>query len=88
MKRIVVLALSLVVVLGLPALAGTLPGPVSVAPSGPEAGGLWVPVQRRCYPSRCTCRGSRPAACSRDCRRDRVCSCTRSKYVCSLYVSG
>jgi hypothetical protein len=87
-KRGIVLIFALATVLGVPAAAAALPGPTSAAPHAPEAHGLWVPVQRRCYPSRCTCRGSRAIACTRDCRRDRVCTCVRGRYVCSLYVRG
>jgi hypothetical protein len=65
------------------AAAPLTPGPDTAGP----ASGLIVPVQRRCVPSRCGCRGSQTTWCSRDCRRDRLCSCVRGRYVCSLYVS-
>ena len=88
MRRIAVLAVCLAATLGVPPPAAAVPGPLFDVPSGPTGGGLLVPVRRRCVPSRCLCRGSQPTACTRDCRRDRVCSCVRGKYVCSLYVSG
>ncbi len=88
MKGGIVSIIALATVLAAPAVAAALPGPTSAGPLAPEARGLWVPVQRRCYPGRCTCRGSRAIACTRDCRRDRVCGCVRGRYVCSLYVSG
>jgi len=87
-KRGIVLVFALAAVLGVPAAAAALPGPTSAGALPLEGHALWVPVQRRCYPSRCTCRGSRAIACTRDCRRDRACACVRGKYVCSLYVSG
>ena len=89
MRRIAVLAVCLAAALGVPApAAAAVPGVMLDAPAGPSGGGLLVPVQRRCVPSRCACRGSQPTACTRDCRRDRICSCIRGRYVCSLYVSG
>jgi hypothetical protein len=87
-KRIAAGALCLWAALGAPPPAAAVPGLIRDAPAGPAVDSLVVPVQRRCVPSRCTCRGSRPTACSRDCRRDRLCSCIHGKYVCSLYVSG
>jgi hypothetical protein len=78
-KRIAAGALCLWAALGAPPPAAAVPGLIRDAPAGPAVDSLVVPVQRRCVPSRCTCR---------DCRRDRLCSCIHGKYVCSLYVSG
>jgi hypothetical protein len=56
-------------------------------PPAPGVGALGQQeAQKRCYPSRCSCRGMRAVQCSRDCRRDRRCACVQGKYVCSLYV--
>jgi hypothetical protein len=85
-KRSVALAFALAALLAVPAPGAALPGPAQLG-SAPGDGGLWVPVRgRRCYPSQCNCIGSRATACTRDCRRDRVCACRRGRYICSLYV--
>jgi hypothetical protein len=86
-RRIAVLAVCLAAALGVPPPAAAVSGLLFDVPRGPAGGGLLVPVQRRCVPSRCICRGSQPTACTRDCHRDRVCSCVRGRYVCSLYIS-
>lgn len=89
MKRLVVLALCLATGLSPPASTAAVLGPAYDAAGAAGSHGLLVPVQRRrCVPSRCGCSGSQPTWCTRDCRRDRICSCVRGRYVCSLYVGG
>jgi hypothetical protein len=85
-KRVLVLAYCLLAGISVPASA--LPGPVFDGAAAAPA--REVPVQaqqRRCVPSRCACRGSLKTRCSRDCRRDLLCSCVHGKYVCTLYVA-
>jgi len=86
-RRAVVLALCLFACMGvLPVLGAPVTGPVRGL-AGPVDSAAHLVQQRRCFPSSCTCDGARPTACTKDCRRDRACSCVRGKYVCSLYVS-
>jgi len=82
-----VLVLCFCLFMGVPPAAAALLTPGLAGPADLPSGGLLAQAQRRCVPSRCGCRGSQPTWCSRDCRRDRQCSCVRGRYVCSLYVS-
>ena len=86
--------LGLIVGLVVAALAATQPISAIAAPAN-VPGVLTQPAQPplatllpvrslplACTPSRCGCRNGRRTICTRDCRRDIVCTCRGNSYVC------